>query len=127
MLEKNFQVSTPQLACIQVLHEQGPMPLSRIARLIMVNSSTVTGIIDRLEKKELVARIRDPRDRRMITIKLTQAGTRLAENAPPLIPEGIVEGLKSLPEEEFKKVVYGVSKLAGLLNHVTVETPGSDT
>lgn len=115
-LEKTFGVSTPQLACIQVLREQGPLPLSKIAKQIMVNSSTVTGIIDRLEKKDLVARIRDPRDRRMITIELTNRGNRLAENAPPLIPHGITQGLKSLPEEDFNKVVFGLHKLASLLD-----------
>lgn len=120
-LEKTFQVSTPQLACIQVLHAQGPLPLSRIARQIMVNSSTVTGIIDRLEKKNLVIRVRDPRDRRMITIELTNAGAKLAQNAPPLIPQEIIDSLKSLPEDDFKKVVYGVSKLASLLNNNAAE------
>ena len=116
-LEKAIGVSTPQLACIQVLHEQGPLPLSKIAKQIMVNSSTVTGIIDRLEKKDLVNLVRDPRDRRMITIELTGTGAKLAEKAPPLIPFTIMQGLKSLPEEDFNKVVYGLHKLATLLDN----------
>lgn len=124
-LEKKFRVSTPQLACLQVLHAKGPMPLSRIARQIMVNSSTVTGIIDRLEKKELVRRVRDPRDRRMITIELTNEGAKLAENSPPLIPEEIIDGLRSLPEVDFKTVVYGVSKLASLLDYNSTENSSS--
>ncbi len=120
-LEKTFGVSTPQLACIQVLHEQGSLPLSKIAKQIMVNSSTVTGIIDRLEKKDLVTRVRDPHDRRMITIELTNTGTRLAKKAPSLIPLSIMQGLKSLPEEDFNKVVYGLHKLASLLDTAAEE------
>ncbi len=120
-LEKSIGVSTPQLACLYVLRQQGPLPLSQIAKQIMVNSSTVTGIIDRLEKKDLVTRIRDPRDRRMITIQLTRSGATLAAQAPPLIPSSIMQGKSVLSDEDFNKVVFGLNKLAGLLDGAAQE------
>lgn len=120
-LEKSIGVSTPQLACLYVLRQQGPLLLSQIAKQIMVNSSTVTGIIDRLEKKDLVTRIRDSRDRRMITIQLTEAGATLAAHAPPLIPSSIMQGLMSLSDEDFNKVVFGLNRLAGLLDGAAQE------
>jgi DNA-binding MarR family transcriptional regulator len=84
-LNKNYGVSTAQIACLLALYEEGPSSPSHIANKIMVRSSTLTGIIDRLEQKGLVVRIRESMDRRIITIRLTEDGQRLAQSAPPVI------------------------------------------
>jgi DNA-binding MarR family transcriptional regulator len=115
-LNKTYQVSAPQLHCLLALSENGPLPSSQIARHIMVKSSTVTGIIDRLEQKGLVARLRNSPDRRVITIQLTEAGKELAQNAPPPIQHKIVDGLKKLPEGEIKKIITSLSKLTQMLD-----------
>ncbi|MBW2004016.1 MAG: MarR family transcriptional regulator [Deltaproteobacteria bacterium] len=115
-LNKTYQVSAPQLHCLLALHENGPLPPSQIARRIMVKSSTVTGIIDRLEQKGLVYRIRNSPDRRVITIQLTEAGKELAQNAPPPIQHKIVDGLKKLPEGEIKQIILSLSKLTHMLD-----------
>ncbi len=115
-LNKKYQVSAPQVNCLLVLYEHGPLPLSQIAKHIMVKSSTVTGIIDRLEQKGLVRRLRNSPDRRMITIELTEAGNVLAQHAPPPIQQKIVNGLKSLPQDEIEKIIYGLAKLIDMLD-----------
>lgn len=115
-LNKKYQVSAPQVNCLIVLYENGPLPLSQIARLIMVKSSTVTGIIDRLEQKGLVRRVRNSPDRRMITIELTEAGNALAQHAPPPIQQKIVDGLKRLPKSEIEKIMDGLNKLTRMLD-----------
>ena len=115
-LNKTYQVSAPQLHCLLALYENGPLPPSQIARHIMVKSSTVTGIIDRLEQKNLVYRLRNSPDRRVITIQLTEAGRELAQNAPFPIQHKIVDGLKKLPEAEIKQIILSLSKLTHLLD-----------
>lgn len=115
-LNKKYQVSASQLNCLLALYENGPLPPSQIARRIMVKSSTVTGIIDRLEQKGLVQRTRTSRDRRVITVELTDSGTSLSEHAPPPIQQKIIEGLKRLPENEMKKIVHGLSMLTHMLD-----------
>ena len=115
-LNKTYQVSSPQLHCLLALYENGPLPPSQIARFIMVKSSTVTGIIDRLELKGLVTRMRKSPDRRVITIELTEAGKTLAQNAPPPIQHKIVDGLKKLPEGETEQIILSLSKLTHMLD-----------
>jgi DNA-binding MarR family transcriptional regulator len=117
-LNKRYRVSVPQLHCLLTIHENGPLPLSRIARQIMVNSSTVTGIIDRLEQKGLARRARKSHDRRVITIELTESGKKLAEAAPPPIPQKIINGLKKLPEEEMEQIVQDLRKLTRMLDDI---------
>jgi len=87
----------------------------------MVKSSTVTGIIDRLEQKGLVARLRNSPDRRVITIQLTEAGKELAQNAPPPIQHKIVDGIRKLPEGEIKQIILSLSKLTHMLDVYDLE------
>jgi DNA-binding MarR family transcriptional regulator len=115
-LNKTYQVSVPQLHCLLALHEHGPLPPSQIARHIMVKSSTVTGIIDRLEQKGFVERLRNSPDRRVITIQLTEAGKKLAGNAPPPIQHKIVDGLAKLPDSEITQIITSLSKLTHMLD-----------
>ena len=115
-LNKKYQVSAPQLSSLLALYENGPLPPSQIAKYIMVNSSTVTGIIDRLEQKGLVQRSRISTDRRVITVTLTDKGRELAEHAPPPIQEKMVEGLQKLPPNEIEKIVQALTKLTYMLD-----------
>lgn len=82
----------------------------------MVKSSTVTGIVDRLEQKGLVRQMRNSPDRRMITIELTEAGNALAQHAPPPTQRKIVDGLERLPTSETEKIVDGLNMLTHMLD-----------
>ena len=120
-LNKKYQISAPQLNCLLTLHEYGPLPPSKIAHYIMVKSSTITGIVDRLEQKGLVSRLRNSPDRRIITIELTDAGRSMAENAPPPIQQKLIDGLKRLSEDEINEIVFGLTRLTNLLDFQDLE------
>ena len=115
-LNKKYSVSAAQLNCLLALYENGPLSISQIARHIMVNSSTVTGILDRLEQKDFVKRLRISADRRVITIELTDTGKMLAENAPPPIQQKIIDGLKKLSESEIDHIAFALTKLTSMLD-----------
>ncbi|MCP4682164.1 MAG: MarR family transcriptional regulator [Desulfobacterales bacterium] len=115
-LNKIYNVSAAQINCLLALHENGPLPPSRISRHVMVNSSTVTGIIDRLEKKDLVRRRRISQDRRVITVELTKSGKILAENAPSPIQQKIIDGLNQLSPSEIDEIALTLKRLTDLLD-----------
>ena len=115
-LNKKYQISAAQLNCILTLYEYGPLPPSKIAQHMMVKSSTVTGVVDRLEKKGLAERMRNSPDRRMITIQLTEAGKKLAENAPPPIQQKIIDGLKRTENAKKEQIVNSLNMLTDMLD-----------
>ncbi|MEJ2724292.1 MAG: MarR family transcriptional regulator [Deltaproteobacteria bacterium] len=115
-LEKTHHVTSAQLSCLLALYENGPLPPSQIGRIIMVNSSTVTGIIDRLERKGLVERARTSQDRRIITISLTGEGSMLVKNAPLPVQNKIVAGIRRLSTEEVEQIVCGLTRLTSMLD-----------
>jgi DNA-binding MarR family transcriptional regulator len=83
---------------------------------MMVNSSTVTGVVDRLEKKGFAERMRNSPDRRVITIQLTEAGKKLAENAPPPIQQKIIDGLKRTDKKNVEQIVRALNMLTDMLD-----------
>jgi trimethylamine---corrinoid protein Co-methyltransferase len=115
-LRKRHHLSSSQLGCVIALDDHGPMPLCQIAKEIMVDSSTVTGLIDRLEMKGLVERSRISLDRRIITVCLTEAGRNLARNAPSLLNQQIIGGLEALPLSKKELIIGGLMSLTDLLD-----------
>ena len=115
-LNKIYNVSAAQINCLIALRENGPLSPSQIARYVMVNSSTITGIIDRLEKKGLVERMRLSHDRRVITVELTNNGKILAENAPPPIQQKIIDGLNKLSPTEIDHIALTLKQLIDMLD-----------
>ncbi|SPD76459.1 conserved hypothetical protein [uncultured Desulfobacterium sp.] len=115
-LNRKYMISAAQLNCLLALQDHGPLPPSQIARHMMVKSSTVTGVVDRLEHKGLVARVRNSPDRRVITIELTQEGKKLAKNAPPPFQKKIVDGLKRLPEKKIMQLILSLKELTDMLD-----------
>ena len=115
-LNKKYAVTAAQLNCIIALYDEGPLSPSQIAKIIMVKSSTVTGIIDRLEQKGFAERLRNSPDRRVVTIQLTSAGKKLAKKAPPPIQQKILDGLTSLSESEIKRIVKSLAMITRMLD-----------
>jgi len=123
-LNKKYGVSAPQVACLMALLDNGPISPSQIARKIMVESSTVTGIIDRLEQKGLATRTRVSQDRRVITVELTETGRRLAENAPPPIQHKMVNGLRKLDEGDRAQIIETLSRLTEMIDAEDMDEEG---
>jgi DNA-binding MarR family transcriptional regulator len=116
-LNKNYQISVPQLNCLMSLNKNGPLPLTQISKQILVSSSTLTGIIDRLEQKGLVRRIRTMSDRRVIMIELTEQGKTVALSAPPPIKQDMLDGLKNMPENKLKKISESLDLLTDMIKY----------
>ena len=70
----------PQLSVVKMLEELGGMSLSALSDRIRAQNSTVTGIVDRMEREGLVDRKRSVEDRRVVNIRLTDKGTKLARS-----------------------------------------------
>jgi MarR family transcriptional regulator, organic hydroperoxide resistance regulator len=101
----------PQLTVVKMLESMGDLSLSELSDAIRAQNSTVTGIIDRMEREELVERIRSTQDRRVVYIRLTEKGAKLAREIPH---EPIVifrEALDGLTATETKETLKIVNKI----------------
>lgn len=118
-MEKEHGISIPQLLCLNYLNEKDDYQASHkeIKNFIQLNASTVTGIISRLEKKGLVARLPSPSDRRVGLICLTAQGARLLENIPddPL-HEQLAAKLEQLSPERCLELQQAFKTIIDFLN-----------
>ncbi len=69
-------VSLSQMHVLWLLQHQGEMSMSRLAELLDVSMSNATGIIDRMEEKGFIERVRVPDDRRLVLVRPGAAGLR---------------------------------------------------
>jgi MarR family transcriptional regulator, organic hydroperoxide resistance regulator len=74
-----FELSPPQLNVIRMLEPGVALPMSALAEALYCDPSNITGIVDRLEVRELIERQSDPGDRRVKRIVITRKGARLRE------------------------------------------------
>jgi DNA-binding MarR family transcriptional regulator len=70
----------PQLSVVKLLEQLGDVSLSELSDKIRAQNSTVTGIVDRMEREALVERKRSTEDRRVVHIQLTEKGEKLARS-----------------------------------------------
>ena len=94
------RLTVSQLVCLRQLWLSGPATPSRLARAVYLSQATVTGILDRLESRGLVTRERNRTDRRLVGIRLTEAGSGIAESMPIPLQGRFAERLAALPREE---------------------------
>ncbi|ADK14951.1 MULTISPECIES: MarR family winged helix-turn-helix transcriptional regulator [Clostridium] len=67
----NFNLTAPQGMLIEILCRYGEMKISDLSNKMGLSSSTVSGIVDRLEKQGLVKRTRSDEDRRVVYVDVT--------------------------------------------------------
>src|SRR5688572_5058374 len=72
-----YDLSVPEWKLIGQLFENGPMKLAAIAERLNVEPPLITNLIDQLEKKELVERISDKKDRRAKIIHATKKAQKI--------------------------------------------------
>ena len=105
----------PQLWAIKTIAQGAPIMVSEIARQMYLHPATVVGILDRLEKQALVARVRSKEDRRVVRVELTVKGETLVKRAPAVAQGLLVAGLETLPIKRLKNIAVGLDQLVALL------------
>ena len=124
-LQKTFNITTSQLLSLRALSKEEGLSAGEIGRRIFIKPGTITGIVDRLENKGLVTRVRDNKDRRVVNVVITEAGRLLVQAAPIPIQSRLALNLKELPLEQVKSLNESLNRLVELMQaeQATTEIP----
>lgn len=101
----------PQLTVIKLLDTFGDLSLSSLSERIRAQNSTVTGIIDRMEREGLVLRERSTSDRRVVYIRLTEKGRRVSSDIEVEPMEIFRQVLATLSRDDTRDLLRILSKL----------------
>ena len=120
-MSRQFSLTAPQSGVLRCLATHGAISSATLSRELYVTPSNITGIIDRLERKGLVQRVRKEGDRRVTLIQLTEEGRALSRNLPDPIEIRLVAGLAELPEKEVRKLDNSLDKIIDILDAKALE------
>jgi DNA-binding MarR family transcriptional regulator len=122
-IQKEYGVSIPQVLCLTYLNSCSNYQSTHkeIRNYLNLNSSTVTGIIDRLEKKGMVARLPKREDKRNTYIAITSAGAKAIDEMPALLHERLSIKLEKLPNERINELDNALNVLINYFDISDVE------
>ncbi len=100
-----FDLTVAQYMVLMALKRRESATMSELAEATYQVSATMTGIIGRLEDRDLVARNRDPADRRALRVTLNPAGAELLKNVQAQRHKGFLEAFTNLSGEDRRELV----------------------
>jgi DNA-binding MarR family transcriptional regulator len=109
---RRAELTGPQLTVLKMLEGVGDLSLSELSERIRAQNSTVTGIIDRMEREGLVVRARSAEDRRVVHIRLTDKGAKIAHEIPVEPMEIFRSALGCLSADETRDLLKILTKIA---------------
>jgi DNA-binding MarR family transcriptional regulator len=124
-LARRADLTGPQLTVVKILEAFGALSLSELSDRIRAQNSTVTGIIDRMEREGLVVRERSTEDRRVVHIRLTPKGESIAREIPVEPMVIFREALSSLNRDEMRDLLRILTKLAKKVKLLVKRNVGS--
>ncbi len=117
-IEKNFRemkLTGPQGMVVGILFKSGSLKIGEIASQMELSMSTISGIIDRLERSGIITRTKSEEDGRVILVKLTDDFRQKSAVKFKRIEEQWSEKLNQASEAEFNAIINGLDILERLL------------
>ena len=108
-------ISMTQLNIMYILQRNGVMTMSRVAEVLGASLSNATGLVDRMEERGFVERIGVPEDRRVVLVRMTEAGTRMLQESDALSDELMRDVLAHLHSDELPVIAHAVAEVRSAL------------
>ena len=104
-------ISMAQLNIMYTLQRDGVMTMSHLAEVLGVSLSNATGLVDRMEERGFIERSRVPEDRRVVLVRVTEAGTRMIQESDALSDELMRNVLARLDPAGLPAIAHAVAEV----------------
>jgi len=126
-LAKAAGLTPAQFRVLQVVAENGSSTPKAIATRMSVSQATMTALLDKLARKEMVTRQRSQRDRRQTDIVITPQGRAAMEDAPDALQQIFVRRFEALEDWEQAQLIASLERVAAMLDaHEIDDSPVLD-
>lgn len=106
-----YGVNPTEFAVLELLFHKGDQPIQHIGKKILLASSSITYVVDKLESKGLVERRACPTDRRVTYAAITANGKEFIEEAFPKHEKTIESIFENLTNEELETTIELLKKV----------------
>lgn len=116
-LQRGHGVTAAQLSALRVLERHGEMTHTELSERLFLRGSTVSGMVDRLERRGLITRRRSKDDRRLVRVGLAAGGKRLLAGIPRGLSKfgALRQLVRDLPEGDARVFMRTLHKMVELL------------
>ena len=115
-LSKHAGLTGPQLLIMRSIRDLGEVTIGTIADKVSLSQATVTTILDRLEHRKLVYRVRSTQDKRKVHAHLTREGAEILSRAPNPLQEDFTRKFQSLAEWEQTMILASLQRVANMMD-----------
>ena len=115
-LSKETGLTSPQLLVLQVVAKHDDAMVKEVAESIHLSSATITSILDRLEKRSLVTRIRSKTDKRKVGISLTEQGREIIKDSPTPLQEHFITRFEAMKEWEQSQMLATMQRIVSMMD-----------
>ena len=119
-LVKRVGLTGPQLVILQYISSSDRISVGEVAKNVSLSQGTVTGIIERMEKRDLVTRQRGRRDKRRVMVQVTESGKALLETAPPVMQESFLKRFKKKEDWEQTLILSALQRLVCMMDATAI-------
>nr|WP_033827135.1 MarR family transcriptional regulator [Bacillus andreraoultii] len=108
---KDYGLNLTEFAVLELLFHKGDQPIQKIGQKILLASSSITYVVDKLEEKNYLVRKACPTDRRVTHASITDEGKKIMEDIFPRHKEAMSKIMAGLNTDEKEMVVEKLKKL----------------
>ncbi|MDQ3035048.1 MAG: MarR family transcriptional regulator [Myxococcota bacterium] len=123
---RGMGLTGPQITALKILEAVGEISLSELSERMSARNSTITGIVDRMERDGLVVRERSEQDRRVVKIRATAKGAQIASGVPVTAMELFASALRSLSAADRAELRRILAKLADSVRSEVEDREGAE-
>ncbi|MEM8529862.1 MAG: MarR family transcriptional regulator [Chloroflexota bacterium] len=113
LADQGVRIGPMQFGMLRLLRH-GPQTISELSQTMLLSPATLVPAVDALEQAGLVERTKDPRDRRRTPLMLTESGTALLLQVPPVtVQDALTQALVLLDEDQHQQLLTLLRTVVG--------------
>ncbi len=120
-LAKTIGLTTPQMLVLQTINIHDSVTIGELANHISLSQATVTTILDRLEKRNLIYRERSRQDKRKVHAYLTNEALTILKNAPIPIQEHFTKQFSNLEDWEKSMIISSLQRIEKMMDAQNID------
>jgi DNA-binding MarR family transcriptional regulator len=116
-------ISMTHFHVLTLLRHHDAMPMGRLAEILDASMSSTTGIIDRMQERGLVERVRVADDRRVVLVRSTATGSGLVDEAELLRSDVMAAAMARLADGQLERVSAALADIQGAITEELESAP----
>lgn len=115
-IKREYGLTGPQLLLLRAIQHTDNMTIRQLSDMSNMSPATATSILDRLEARGLIERVRDERDKRKVHAQLTEEGCTILQAAPQMMQQDAIKQFEQLESWEQNLLLSSLQRLAVMMN-----------